>query len=419
MKEILEELQTRGLIYQHTDLARIASLPKGTSFYLGFDPSAPLIHIGHLVPLTLMVHLARAGLKPIFLFGGATGSIGDPSFRNSERPLLTREQIDENVRSHERVINSFFKRAGVEATFVNNFDWTKDVTILEFLRDVGKHITVNYMLAKESVKSRIEGDGISFTEFSYMLLQAFDFLHLFQSKNCKLQIGGQDQWGNMTPGLELIRKVAKGEGDVLSVPLLTTSDGKKFGKTSGAPLWLNPEATSPYQFHQYWLNVSDDDVVRYLKVFTYLPLSEISQVEEVFKKAPHERLAQRTLADYMTTLIHGEQATEEAKRAAECLFTTEVKTLSLKQLEEMLGDVPTATLSGSQLKEISAVDLFTLGAATKSKGEARRLIKDGGAYINNERVSVETLPVTSDMWKSGFILLRSGKKNYYLVRVEE
>ncbi len=418
---VLEELTWRGLIQDISDPEALSKLKLGDAFYIGFDPTAPSFQVGNLVPLIVSIHLTKAGLKPILLFGGATGMIGDPGGKSAERNLLPLEQVAENVQRQQKQASGLWRQAGATVTpdVVNNLDWTKEISLLSFLRDVGKHFTVNYMTAKDSVKSRLSGDGISYTEFSYMLLQANDFLHLYQTKNCKLQIGGSDQWGNITAGLELIRRKVSGEAYALSFPLITNAEGKKFGKSEGNAIWLNPEMTSPYKFHQFWLNVADDDAIRLLKIFTFESKERIGEVESSLKTAPEKREAQKLLADTLCTFVHGSQATDDAKRCAHALFTGTLNELSNAQVLEIFQDAPSSTITKDQVGELDVLTLLSTTVA-KSKGEARRLVQGGGIYLDSERVSNEALKISeTTILEKGFVVLRSGKKNYHLVRVGE
>ncbi len=418
---VLEELTWRGLIQDISDPEALSKLKPGDAFYIGFDPTAPSFQVGNLVPLIVSIHLTKAGLKPILLFGGATGMIGDPGGKSAERNLLPLEQVAENVQRQQKQASGLWRQAGATVTpdVVNNLDWTKEISLLSFLRDVGKHFTVNYMIAKDSVKSRLSGDGISYTEFSYMLLQANDFLHLYQTKNCKLQIGGSDQWGNITAGLELIRRKVSGEAYALSFPLITNAEGKKFGKSEGNAIWLNPEMTSPYKFHQFWLNVADDDAIRLLKIFTFESKERIGEVESSLKTAPEKREAQKLLADTLCTFVHGSQATDDAKRCAQALFTGTLNELSNAQILEIFQDAPSSTITKDQVGELDVLTLLSTTVA-KSKGEARRLVQGGGIYLDSERVSNEALKISeTTILEKGFVVLRSGKKNYHLVRVGE
>lgn len=414
---VTSELSWRGLLQDVSDADAVNALSAGTGFYVGYDPTAPSLQIGNLIPMIVSMHLARSGLQAIQLFGGATGAIGDPSGKNHERQLLSREEIERNVLNHRRIVSEIFSRADVTARFVDNFEWTKAISVIDFLRDVGKHFTVNYMLAKEVVKTRLDGEGISFTEFSYMLLQANDFLHLHTHHNCKLQIGGSDQWGNITAGLELIRKSGRSDAYALSIPLLTDSHGKKFGKSELGTIWLDANFTSPYRFHQFWMRVEDADVVKYLKVFTFLTQDEIFALEAAVSDAPEKRAAQRALADSVTTLVHGAAATALAKRSAEVLFGGSMEGLSPAQVEEIFRDVPSSTLATSQLAGVRVVDVFVSSGLAKSKGEARRLVASGGAYLNNERVVDPEAPFQAV--PGALLVLRSGKKSYHLLRISE
>ena len=418
---LLEELTWRGLIQDTSDPELFSKLKAGDGFYVGFDPTAPSFQIGNLVPLIVCVHLSKARLKPIILFGGATGMIGAPGGKSAERNLLPLEQVAENVALQQTQCATLWRNAGLSVTpeFVNNIDWTKDVTMLTFLRDVGKHFTVNYMMAKDSVKSRLSGDGISYTEFSYMLLQANDFLHLYTRNNCKLQLGGSEQWGNVTAGLELIRRKIQGEAFGLSLPLITNSEGKKFGKSEGNAVWLDPRMTSPYKFHQFWLNVPDADVVRLLKIFTFESKENIDQVATEMAQHPERRAAQKLLADSLCTFVHGSQATADAKKCAQALFSGSLSELSNEQILEVFQDAPSSTISKDQLGELDVVTLLSTTVA-KSKGEARRLLQGGGIYLDSERVSNEGMKLSETaITAKGFIVLRSGKKNYHLVRLSE
>ena len=417
---LLEELTWRGLVQDISDPEALSKLKQGDAFYIGFDPSAASLQVGNLVPLIVSIHLTKAGFNPILLFGGATGSIGDPGGRSSERNLLELEQVADNVKLQEQQARAIWQSAGssISPTFVNNIEWTKDITALSFLRDVGKHFTVNYMLAKDSIKSRLGGEGISYTEFSYMLLQAFDYLHLYQTKRCRLQIGGSDQWGNLTAGLELIRRKIQGEAYALSFPLITNSEGKKFGKSEGNAVWLDPSMTSPYKFHQFWLNVPDGDVIRLIKVFTFESKQRVDSIEAEILAQPEKRAAQQLLADSVCTLVHGAQATIDAKRSADALFSGSLEGLSSAQLFELFKDAPTTTITEAQVRELDLLWLLSVTVA-KSKGEARRLVQGGGIYLDSARVSDEALKLKDTaIQKQGFIVIRSGKKNYHLVRLQ-
>jgi len=418
MTDILQELEWRGLLQDCSDREGLKKLGRGYSFYVGYDPSAPSLHFGNLLPIIVSIHLARAGLRAIQLFGGATGAIGDPSGKSTERPLLARETIDRHIASQRKKAAEILERAGVQAEFVNNYDWTSGLCVLDFLRDIGKHFTINYMLAKDSVKTRMSGEGISFTEFSYMLLQANDFLYLHQHKNCRLQVGGSDQWGNMTAGLELIRRKIQGQAYALSFPLITDSQGQKLGKSEAGTIYLNADITSPYRFHQFWLNIDDRDVIRYLKMFTFHDQSTISDMENCLKTAPEKRAAQHLLADSVCTLVHGEEATNEARRSAEVLFGGSLEGLSDSKLEEIFWDVPSSNIARADLSRMKVLDLFNSTKLVSSKSEARRLIAAGGAYLNNKRIEDAETPCTGSCFdNSRLLVLRAGKKNYHLVRI--
>lgn len=418
---LLEEFTWRGLLQDISDPEAFSKLKPGDACYVGFDPTAPALQVGNLVMLIVSMHLTKAGLKPLLLFGGATGMIGDPGGRSSERNLLALEEVARNVELQKNQAERLWCNAGLSVApeIVNNIDWTKDVSVLEFLRDVGKHFTVNYMLQKESVKTRLSGEGISYTEFSYMLLQAFDFLHLYQTKQCRLQFGGSDQWGNITAGLELIRRKIQGEAYSFSVPLITNADGKKFGKSAGNAVWLDPQLTSPYKFHQFWLNTPDSEVVKLIKIFTFEGKDAIEAIEQSMKEAPEKREAQRFLADYLCTLVHGKDATEDAKRCAAALFGGSLDGLTDAQLLDIFSDAPSTTLSRADAQSLDLVSLLGSTIAN-SKGEARRLLQGGGIYVDNERVADGAAPLSDTrLFSKGFLVLRSGKKNYHLVRLAE
>lgn len=415
----IEALKARGLVQDMSDEKGLSSLKAGDSFYAGFDPTAPSLQLGNLVPIIVSLHLAKAGLKPIILFGGATGAIGDPSGKSAERQLLERSTIDDNISKHQKKVKEIFARVNAEVSFVNNFDWTNEVKVLDFLRDIGKHFTVNYMISKEVVKTRLNAEGISFTEFSYMILQANDFYHLYKNNSCKLQIGGSDQWGNITAGLELIRRKIQGDAYAFSIPLITDSQGKKFGKSEGGAVWLDAAMTSPYTFHQFWLNIADADVAKYLRIFTFLSESEISELEALTKSEPEKRKAQTALANEVCNLVHGEAATQEALRSAQVLFGGSTDGLSAKDLEEIFKDAPSSEILVTKLQTLSFTELLVETSLSKSKGEAKRLIESGGAYLNNERVGDINLSVASTkVCQPGMFVLRSGKKNYHLVKVK-
>lgn len=417
MTNWLTELEWRGLLQDVSDQNELTKLAAPASFYVGFDPTAPYLQLGNLIPLIASIHIARAGLRPLILFGGATGSIGDPSGRSSERQLLPLETIAQNVESQSAKTKEIFGRCKLEVQFVNNIDWTKQVTLLDFLRDVGKHFTVNYMLAKDTVKNRLSGDGISYTEFSYMLLQAFDFMTLYHQEHCRMQIGGSDQWGNITAGLELLRRKGLSGAQALSIPLITDSAGKKFGKSEAGAIWLDRNGTSPYQLHQFLLNVSDTDAPRYLKLLSLLSRSQIEEILKQHQEAPHQRAAQIALADGVCTLVHGEDATAEAKRSAAVLFGGSIEGVSDAELLEIFKEVPSSEIKQDQLNSISIVDALVNSKLSSSKGEARKLIQAGGAYCNSVRLEDSTANLAALLGQRTLFVLRSGKKNYHLLRV--
>ena len=414
-KELLADLQWRGLIAQSTDMAELEKeLSKSTALYIGFDPTAPSLHVGNLVVLLVLRRFQLAGHKPIPLVGGATGLVGDPSGRNEERTLNDEEVVGQWVakirKELEKVIDFSDKKTG--AVMANNLDWTKSITALELLRDIGKHFSVNQMLAKDSVASRLESGGISYTEFSYQVLQALDYLELYRRHNCKLQLGGSDQWGNIVAGLDLIRKVEGGSAHALTIPLLTKSDGTKFGKTAGGSVWLDPEMTSPYEFFQYWLNSDDADMPKFLKVFSMKDRSEIERLIQTVQDNPGAREAHRELAREMTTLIHGEKASHMAEAAAKALFGQgEISDLDLATLDSALSQLPRVELS-KDAEIPSWVDLLAGSGVVDSKSAARRIVKEGGAYLNNQKVSSEDFtPKSSDFLHGKYLLLRKGKRD--------
>jgi tyrosyl-tRNA synthetase len=414
-QDLLADLQWRGLIAQTTDLKSLTeAMSKPITLYLGVDPTAPSMHLGNLVVCLVLKRFQLAGHKPIPLVGGATGLVGDPSGRNEERSLndeaIVADWVARIRRQLEMIID--FKDKSTGAVLVNNLDWTKPVSALEFLRDIGKHFSVNQMLSKDSVASRLEAGGISYTEFSYQVLQAFDYLELFRRNNCTLQIGGSDQWGNIVAGLDLIRKVEGGSAHALTVPLLTKSDGSKFGKTASGAIWLDPEMTSPYEFFQFWLNCDDADIPKLLKVFSMKKHSEIDALIEQLQQDPGARLAHRELAREMTTLIHGKSACDMAEAAAKALFGQgDISELDLATLDSALSQLPRVEIGKNQ--EIPAwVDLLAACGVVDSKSAARRIVKEGGAYLNNEKVvSEDFTPQKSDFLHGKYLLLRKGKRD--------
>ena len=411
---LLDELSWRGMVYQHTDGLADALATDSLSAYAGFDPTASSLHVGHLVPVMGLAHLQRAGHRPIALVGGGTGMIGDPSGKTAERQLVSAEEIETNSRAIGKQLERFLDFTGPKAAKMrDNAAWLMSLKAVEFMRDVGKHFTVNYMLAKDSVQSRIEG-GISFTEFSYMLLQAYDFLELSRREGVTLQIGGSDQWGNITAGLELIRRVDGKTAHALTMPLVTSASGSKFGKTEAGAVWLDPALTSPYKFYQYWINVDDRDAGRYLRLFTLLSRKEIESLDKLIASAPEKREAQQALARDVTARVHGEEASRVAEEVSRVLFgKADPASLTEKVLKALSEEVPFA-----ESRETPALldALVTLKLAA-SKGAARRLVEQGGVYINGQRASGEADLVSVTPLKGGYHLLRKGARDYGLVRV--
>ena len=418
---LLEDLQWRGLIAQSTDRKELEqALAKPMSLYLGFDPTAPSLHVGNLVVLLVLRRFQLAGHRPIPLVGGATGLVGDPSGRSEERSLNDEQVVAEWVskikKQLEKIIDFSDKKTG--AVMANNLDWTKPVSALEFLRDIGKHFSVNQMLAKDSVANRLATAGISYTEFSYQVLQAFDFLELYRRHECKLQIGGSDQWGNIVAGLDLIRKVEGGAAHALTVPLLAKADGSKFGKTAGGSIWLDPQMTSAYEFFQYWLNSDDADIPKLLKVFSMKSRIEIERLIETVKTNPGAREAHRELARELTTMIHGEQMAQKVELAAKALFGhSDISELDLATLDSALAQLPrTQIAKGEPLP--TWVDLLAATGVVDSKSAARRIVKEGGAYLNNQKVESEDFaPSKADLLHGRYLLLRKGKRDLAAVEV--
>lgn len=422
--DIIAELEWRGLLHQTTDreeLRKFLSQPRVV--YVGFDPTAESLHVGSLIPLMLLRRFQKAGHHPIALVGGATGMIGDPSGKSDERNLLSKETLAQNVAGMRRQMEQFLDFTGASAAkIVNNFEWMEKFSFLDFLRDVGKNVTVNVMLSKDSIKGRIErpDSGISYTEFSYMLLQAYDFVHLARTANCFLQAGGSDQWGNITAGIDLGRRMLGKELFGLTCPLLLTSDGKKMGKSERGALWLDPKRTSPYAFYQYWINVSDADVLMCLRFLTELPPEEINALQASLQTEPHLRAAQKRLAQWLTQFVHGEEGLKAALRATEIFFGAAIESLDDSQLLDIFADVPSGQVERSKLESgLSIVDAFVLTGLAKSKGDARRAVEQGAANVNNRRVeSIDRVLTLNDLASETVMVLRSGKKNYALLRVQ-
>ncbi|MFC2948669.1 tyrosine--tRNA ligase [Virgibacillus sediminis] len=418
---ILQDLENRGLIHQTTDREGLEKhlAENQVTLYVGFDPTADSLHIGHLLPVTMLKRFQKAGHKPIALVGGGTGMIGDPSGRSTERSLNEGEvvkQYSERIKEQiDRLLD--FNKGENPVLARNNHDWLGSMTVIDFLRDAGKHFGINYMLAKESVSARIE-QGITFTEFSYMILQSLDFLRLYEEENCTLQIGGSDQWGNITAGMELIRRSRENEDEEikvfgLTVPLITKADGTKFGKTAGGAIWLDPEKTSPYEFYQFWINTDDRDVIKFLRYFTFLSDDEITALEEEVNNRPEERAAQKRLAEEMTRQVHNEEALEQAQKISASLFSGDLKQLSISDIKQGFKDVPTYQ---AEKEEIGLIDLLVESSISPSKRQAREDIKNGAIYINGERVQdLQYVVSAEDRIEEQFTIIRRGKKKYTLI----
>lgn len=430
MKNFIEELQWRGMLHDSMPGTEEHLLEEMRSAYVGFDPTADSLHIGNLVPIMLLAHYQRCGHRPIALVGGATGMIGDPSGKSSERNLLDEKTLRHNqecVKAQLSHFLDFTSEAKNAAILVNNYDWMKDFSFLEFIRDVGKHITVNYMMSKDSVKNRISSEskeGMSFTEFTYQLVQGYDFLHLFQKNQTTLQMGGSDQWGNITTGTELIRRIGSGKGYAITCPLITKSDGSKFGKSEGGNVWLDSKRTSAYKFYQYWLNTSDEDAEKYIKIFTFLDKETIQNLVIEHAKAPHTRILQKRLGEEVTLLVHGKEAYENAIAASEILFgnstSSALKSLDEQTFLDVFDGIPQALISSELLNEgISMVD--ALAGKTNflsSNGEAKRALKENGIAVNKEKVSEDFIITKNDLIAEKYVLLQRGKKSYFLIRFE-
>ena len=418
---LFDELKLRGLVYDHTDQAEMTSaLGKGgVSLYCGFDPTSDSLHIGNLVPIFGLMRFQHAGHRPVVVVGGGTGMIGDPSGKSEERNLLDAEILEHNLKGIRFQLEQFldFDAGPNSALMVNNEEWLNEVRLIDFFRDVGKHFSIGYMMAKESVKSRIADVGISYTEFSYMALQAYDFLHLFEKENCAMQIGGSDQWGNITAGIELIRRVHGKPAYGMTFPLITTSDGRKFGKTEEGNIWLDPKRTSPYRFSQYWIQTDDRDVGKFLRYFTFLSVEEIDEIEKEHLKSPEKRMGQRRLAKELTTLAHGATAARSAERAAEILFGAQLDGIEKTDLLSAAEEMPKTQQSGAP--PCPLIDILLETGLSKSKTLARKELRGGGIYVNNRRVTDEGSVLSDDDILFGqYILLRKGKKNYHLLEFE-
>ena len=429
IKNFIEELQWRGMIHDVMPGTEEHLMEEMRAAYIGFDPTADSLHIGNLVPIMLLAHYQRAGHKPFALVGGATGMIGDPSGKSSERNLLDEATLRHNQEAVKKQLSQFLDFSSGEknqAVMVNNYDWMKDFTFLDFIRDVGKHITVNYMMSKDSVKNRLSGEsteGMSFTEFTYQLVQGYDFYHLYKNESCTLQMGGSDQWGNITTGTEMIRRIGEGKGYALTCPLITKSDGSKFGKSEGGNVWLDAERTSPYKFYQYWLNTSDEDAAKYIKIFTFLDKEEIEKLIAEHNEAPHQRSLQKRLAEEVTVTVHSQEDLENAVKASEILFgkstSADLKSLNEKTFLDVFEGVPQAEINRSEIA--SGVEIIALLAEKsgflKSNGEARRALKENSISVNKEKISEDYTVGAEDLINNRFVLLQRGKKNYFVIRV--
>ncbi|WP_194974881.1 tyrosine--tRNA ligase [Aquiflexum lacus] len=429
MNNFIEELRWRGMLQDMTPEI-VEHLKKGmSSAYLGFDPTADSLHIGHLVGVMTLLYFQRAGHKPFALVGGATGMIGDPSFKSSERNLLDKSTLDHNVACIKEQLSRFLNfNEGAEnkAELVNNYDWMSEFSFLEFIRDVGKYITVNYMMAKDSVKRRLEeGSGLSFTEFSYQLIQGYDFYHLWKNRNVSIQLGGSDQWGNIVTGTEMIRKMEGGQAFALTVPLITKADGTKFGKTEGGSVWLDADKTSPYAFFQFWLNVSDEDASKYIRIFTILDKDTVLKLETEHAETPHLRILQKEIAKQVTIMVHGEKEYNMALKASEILFgkssTEDLADLDERTFLQVFEGVPQAEITKNEYSTIAnVVDLLsekTDAIIFASKGEARKMIQGGGVSINKQKITDPNQTIGFDLLQDKYLLVQKGKKNYFIIAV--
>ncbi|MET0636185.1 MAG: tyrosine--tRNA ligase [Chitinophagaceae bacterium] len=423
---LIDELRWRGMVQDIMPGTEEQLAKEMTTAYIGFDPTADSLHIGSLVPILLLKHLQKAGHKPIALVGGATGMIGDPSMKSEERNLLSEEQLHINEAGVKRQLEKYLDfnpSLANHAEMVNNYDWFRGISFIDFLRDTGKHITVNYMMSKDSVKKRIEGTtGISYTEFAYQLMQGYDFYWLYKNRNCKLQMGGSDQWGNITTGTELVRRKAGGEAFAFTCPLLTKSDGGKFGKTESGNVWLDPQRTPPFQFYQFWLNASDDDAIKWIRIFTFLPKEEIDSLVQEQQVDPAKRILQKELAKQVTLFVHGEEALQEALTTTEKTFSNQhiaAEDLSLDDLEKMQG-VTVLNFSRENLGQ--GIDLVSFLAETTvfpSKGEAKKMVLGGGVSVNRRKADDVQLTVNENFLLHGrYILVQKGKKNHYLINIQ-
>lgn len=430
MTNFVEELRWRGLLHDIMPDTEEYLLKNKTAGYIGFDPTADSLHIGSLVQIIILMHFQRAGHSSIALVGGATGMVGDPSGKSAERNLLDEETLAKNIAGVKNQLKRFLnfdESSENPAELVNNYDWMKNISLIDFVRDTGKHITVNYMMAKDSVKKRLNGEfaeGMSFTEFTYQLFQGYDFYHLYKVKNCKLQMGGSDQWGNITTGTELIRRKAQGKAYAITVPLITKADGTKFGKTEGGNVWLDAERTSPYKFYQYWLNSSDEDSEKYIKIFTFLSQNEIETLIAEHKEMPHMRLLQKKIGEEVTVMTHGRKAYEKAIAASNILFgkstSNDIKSLDEQTFLDVFDGVPQATVSKEEIE--TGLDMIgALAAKTnflKSNSDARRALKENAISVNKEKVKEDYIITTTDLIANKYVLLQRGKKSYFLLKIK-
>ena len=428
MTNFVEELRWRGLLHDIMPDTEAHLLEHATAGYIGFDPTADSLHIGSLVQILILKHFQNAGHKPIALVGGATGMVGDPSGKSAERNLLDEASLQKNIEGVKAQLSRFldFNASENPAELVNNFDWMKDISLIDFVRDTGKHITVNYMMAKDSVKKRLSSEskvGMSFTEFTYQLFQGYDFYHLYKEMDCKLQMGGSDQWGNITTGTELIRRKAQGKAYAITVPLVTKADGTKFGKTEGGNVWLDANRTSPYKFYQYWLNASDEDAEKYIKIFTFLDKDAIEALVAEHREAPHLRLLQKKIGEEVTVMTHGQEAFDNAIKASQILFgkstSEDLKSLDEQTFLDVFEGVPQATISKEDID--NGLDMIgALAAKTgflNSNGEARRALKENAISVNKEKVTDSFMISSSDLIADSYVLLQRGKKNYFLLKI--
>ena len=431
IKNFVEELTWRGMIHTVMPGAEEHLMETMRSAYIGFDPTADSLHIGNLVPIMLLAHYQRCGHKPVALVGGATGMIGDPSGKSNERNLLDEKTLRHNQEAIKNQLAHFLdfeSNSENAAILVNNYDWMKDFSFLEFIRDVGKHITVNYMMAKDSVKNRISSEetseGMSFTEFTYQLVQGYDFLHLYKANNCTIQMGGSDQWGNITTGTELIRRIGGGKGFAITCPLITKSDGSKFGKSEGGNVWLDANRTSPYKFYQYWLNSSDEDAEKYIKIFTFLNEEAINSLIKEHAEAPHLRVLQKRLAEELTTMVHSKEDLNNAVKASSILFgkptSDDLKALNDQTFLDVFDGVPQTEISSADLE--NGLDIIAAlaekGGFLKSNGEARRALKENSISVNKEKIKEDYKITATDLIADKYVLLQRGKRNYFLLIIE-